>query len=251
MAAKTAWAGARIKMHQIRISPEVIKLASQQRGGKLHMFDDIDPARTAHLIVDLQNGFMEKGAPVEVPVAREIVPNVNAISRAARSVGALNVFIRYTTDDEALDSWSTWYTRFHSPQSRATMRDAFGPGRHHWQLWPGLDVAKEDLKVDKTRFGAFVPGTCNLHEILQKRGIDTLIITGTLTNCCSESTARAAMQMNYKVIFVADGNAALSDDAHNATLTSMCGLFADVRTTEETIAVLERAARPTQVKHTA
>ena len=89
---------------------------------------------------------------------------------------------------------------------------------------------------------AFVPGSSQLHEILQARGIDTLIITGTATNVCCESTARDAMQMNYKVIFVADGNAALSDAEHNATLNNMVALFADVMTTEEAIGALDKAA---------
>jgi ureidoacrylate peracid hydrolase len=59
---------------------------------------------------------------------------------------------------------------------------------------------------------------------------------------CCESTARDAMQMNYKVIFVADGNAALSDAEHNATLNNMVALFADVMTTEEAIGALDKAA---------
>ena len=80
-----------------------------------------------------------------------------------------------------------------------------------------------------------------MHQILQDRGIDTLIVTGTVTNCCCESTARDAMQLNYKVIFVSDGNAALSDAEHNATLNNMCALFADVMSTEEVVSALTRA----------
>jgi ureidoacrylate peracid hydrolase len=95
--------------------------------------------------------------------------------------------------------------------------------------------------VSKGRFAAFIPGTCDLHQILQERGIDTLIITGTVTNCCCESTARDAMQLNYKVIFVSDGNAALSDAEHNATLNNMCALFADVMSTDEVVSALERS----------
>jgi ureidoacrylate peracid hydrolase len=59
---------------------------------------------------------------------------------------------------------------------------------------------------------------------------------------CCESTARDAMQMNYKVIFLADGNAAFTDAEHNATLNNMAGLFADVMTTEEVVAALDKAA---------
>jgi ureidoacrylate peracid hydrolase len=77
---------------------------------------------------------------------------------------------------------------------------------------------------------------------LQARGIDTLIITGTATNVCCESTARDAMQMNYKIIFVADGNAALTDAEHNATLNNMVALFADVMTTDELVGFVGSAA---------
>ncbi len=65
-----------------------------------------------------------------------------------------------------------------------------------------------------------------------------MIITGTVTNVCCESTARDAMMMNYKVVFVSDGNAAFTDAEHNATLGNMAMLFADVMTTDEVAAKL-------------
>jgi ureidoacrylate peracid hydrolase len=227
-------------MHEIQINPGLIEQLTRERGGRLHLFDEVDPARTAHVIVDLQNGFMEPGAPVEVPTAREIVPNVNAISNAVRKAGGVNLFIRFTTPPDALQAWSSFYARF-TPESRKAHQEAFAPGAHYWQLWPDLDVRDSDLKVNKGRFAAFIPGTCDLHQILQDRGIDTLIVTGTLTNCCCESTARDAMQFNYKVIFVSDGNAALSDAEHNATLNNMCALFADVMSTDEVVDALKRS----------
>lgn len=226
-------------MHRIALDPELVQRLTAERGGRLHLFDDLEPARTAHLIIDLQNGFMEPGAPVEVPVAREIVPAVNAIAGAMRAAGGTNVFVRFTTPADALESWSSFYGRF--PQAmRQAHQAAFAPGAHYWQLWPELEVRDADLIVDKGRFAAFIPGTCNLHPILQQRGIDTLIVTGTLTNCCCESTARDAMQFNYRVIFVSDANAALADAEHNATLNNMCALFADVMSSAEVIDCLHR-----------
>ena len=91
-----------------------------------------------------------------------------------------------------------------------------------------------------------MPGASDLHQVLQDRGIDTLIITGTLSNCCCESTARDAMQMNYKLIFVSDANAALTDAAHNATLDNMCMLFADVMSTQEVLGVIKRSTSALQ-----
>jgi ureidoacrylate peracid hydrolase len=75
------------------------------------------------------------------------------------------------------------------------------------------------------RFGAFVPGSSDLHACLQERGIDTLIISGTVTQVCCDSTARDAMMMNYKVFFITDACAALTDAEHAGTLSAMRTLF--------------------------
>src|ERR1700728_4801381 len=100
-------------MHKIALSPEVLQMIQAQRG-TLHPFARLDVRRTAHIIVDLQNGFMEPGAPVEVPVAREIVPNVNLISAAVRAQGGLNIFLRMTVDADSRASWSNWFAHLNS-----------------------------------------------------------------------------------------------------------------------------------------
>jgi ureidoacrylate peracid hydrolase len=227
-------------MHEINLSPDVIEKLRSTRG-HIHVFEELEIRRTAHLIVDLQNGFMEPGAPVEVPIAREIVPQVNAISAALRARGGQNIFLRMTIDAESQSGWSNWFRYLLGPEGAAATADAFRRDTHYWELWPHLQVTGADIAVDKTRFGAFVPGASRLHELLQERGIDTLIITGTLSNCCCESTARDAMQMNYKVIFVADANATWTDAAHNATLDNMALLFADVMTTAELLRAIATA----------
>jgi ureidoacrylate peracid hydrolase len=224
-------------MHRIDIPDHILARAMRGRGRE-HIFERIDPARTAHVVVDLQNGFMAEGALAEVPTAREIVPNVNRICAALRHVGGINVFLRVTHDAAEKQPWTTRYNEYLSAERSAAHKKAFSRGAQAWQLWPLLDVQPSDLIVDKTRFSAFVPGTCALHETLEGRGIDTLIVTGTLTNVCCESTARDAMQRNYRVIFVADGNAALTDAEHNATLCNMATLFADVMTTAQVLDVL-------------
>ena len=227
-------------MHKIDI-PENILARSRRQRGREHVIERIDPGRTAHVVVDLQNGFM--GTPFDVPAAREIVPNVNLISAALRHAGGTNVFLRYTCDAAEPQPWTVWFDTYLGAEMSRVHRDAFARGAEGWRLWPTLDVQPNDLVIDKTRFSAFVPGTCGLDDELRARGTDTLIVTGTLTNVCCESTARDAMQRNYKVVFVADGNATLTDAEHNATLGNMIALFADVMTTGEIIALIEAGAR--------
>ena len=228
-------------MHKIEIPPEVIGRIVARRG-KLHVFDAIDVLCTAQIVVDLQNGFMAPGQPAEIVGARDIVPNVNRISETLRRLGGVNVFIQNTIDDESRKSWSNWFGYFVSEERQRRMDIAFEEGSHGHALWSGLDIAETDLKVLKRRFSAFTPGTSKLHNVLQARGVDTLIITGTATNVCCELTARDAQMLNYKVIFVSDGCATYTDAVHNATLCSMMTNFADVMTTDEVVALLHRSS---------
>ena len=209
----------------------------------MHVFNDIEPARTAHVVVDLQNGFMAPGQPAEIPAAREIVPNVNRISAALRAAGGLVVYIQNTIDATAKETWSNWFTYMSGERRREAMEAAFADGSYGHSLWPDLEILPADIKVKKSRFGAFVPGSSQLHSILQARNIDTLIITGTATNVCCESTARDAMMMNYKVIFVSDGTATYNDEEHNATLGIMLAMFADVMNTDEVVVRLSGTVR--------
>jgi ureidoacrylate peracid hydrolase len=227
-------------MHKIAIPQAAIDRILKRRDS-LHVFNDIDPARTAHIVVDLQNGFMAEGAAAEIPMAREIVANVNRISAVLRAAGGVVVYIQNTIDAAAKQAWSNWFTYMSGERRQASMDAAFAEGSHGHSLWPGLDVLPGDLKVKKNRFGAFVPGSSPLNSLLQERAIDTVIITGTATNVCCESTARDAMMMNYKVIFVADATATYNDEEHNATLGIMLAMFADVMTTDEVVSRLAGA----------
>jgi ureidoacrylate peracid hydrolase len=220
-------------MHTSQVPSYIVERVAAARDSNVPL--EVNPRKTAHLVIDMQNGFMAPGALVEVPVARDIVPSVNRISATIRESGGVNVFVRFKVDFGETHYWSTMFDRM-SPSRRQNFVDAFGTGAAQFQLWPGLEVRDQDLIVDKTRFSAFIPGTCDLHEKLQQRNVDTLVITGTATNCCCESTARDAMQLGYKVLFVSDCTATYDDESHNATLAAMAGLFfADVCTVDETL----------------
>lgn len=222
-------------MHQSYISAEALRRVTWMRGG--HQKIKIDPAKTAHVVIDLQAGFMGEGALLEVPIARGIVENVNRLSRTLRSAKGTITYLQYTFDADEPHYWGSHYDRM-TPDALERMRAAFTAGAKQHALWSDLDVQPEDLVVPKTRWSAFIPGTCDLDSLLKARGIDTLIVTGTTTNCCCESTMRDAMQMGYRVLFVQDGNATRGDAVHNASLENML-LFGDVVTTNEAIARIE------------
>jgi ureidoacrylate peracid hydrolase len=114
------------------------------------------------------------------------------------------------------------------------------------ELWPGLEPAEGDWHVRKDRFSAFIQGASDLEARLREAGIDMVVIVGTLTNVCSESTARDAMMRNFRVIMVSDANATHSDIDHNAALGSIFQVFGDVMTVDEVVERLKPVAAITE-----
>ena len=97
-----------------------------------------------------------------------------------------------------------------------------------------------DPIVEKKRFSAFIQGSSELDKVLKARGIDHLLVTGTVTGVCCESTARDAMMLNYSVTMVTDGNASYSDEEHNRALTAFYATFGDIRSTDDLIALIAK-----------
>jgi nicotinamidase-related amidase len=120
--------------------------------------------------------------------------------------------------------------------------DIGGDGYEFWHL---NDMRPEDAQITKKRYSAFIQGSSDIERHLRERGIDTLLIAGTATNVCCESTARDAMMLNFKVVMVADCLATHTDEEHNATLSNFYGQFGDVQTTDE---VFESLAKGDQKK---
>ena len=74
--------------------------------GRVHIVDKLDPGHTALLVIDMQNFFVEEGQPLEVPSARDIVPNINRLAEATRKAGATVVWVQVMLSDEVFREWS-------------------------------------------------------------------------------------------------------------------------------------------------
>jgi len=211
----------------------------QNRLGKLHPFDVIDPRKTALVVVDMQNYFVKEGHQSEIPAAREIVPNINRLAAELRRRGGHVVWVRNGTNDTR-ESWSNYHDYLQSPdRAERRLRD-MEIGADGYEYWHLNDIRPEDAQITKKRYSAFIQGSSDIERHLRDRGIDTLLITGTATNVCCESTARDAMMLNFKVVMVADGLATHTDEEHNATLSNFYGQFGDVQTVDEVFASLAR-----------
>jgi ureidoacrylate peracid hydrolase len=228
-------------MHTLAIPKSVIDRVIERRGRE-HVYDDLDPLKCALVVVDMQNAFMmPEVAHSLCPMAEKIVPNINRLARAVRDTGGAVFWIKTTFTEEALQSWSTYFGMA-SPQRVAKRIEALTAGSIGHRLWSGLDVQPQDPIVEKNRFSAFIQGSSGLDATLRRRRLDTILVTGTVTNVCCESTARDAMMLNFKTIMVTDGNAASTDEDHNASLIAFYLSFGDIMSTDMLIGYLERNA---------
>ena len=230
------------KMHDVRLSPEMVARVMARRGGRMHAIDQLDPAKTAVLVIDMQNVWVKQGMPAYTPYCEAIVPNINRLAAAMRAAGGSVWWLRAIYGEDTPRTWSA-YMEFLAPQFVDGMLAALSEGNEGAALWHALDIRPGDEHVTKRRFSAFIQGSSDLDARLRGAGIDTVVVTGTATNVCCESTARDAFMLNYRTLVVSDANATTSDEAHNASLNALFNRFADVFTTDEVADLLQAESR--------
>ena len=226
-----------MKLNGAVIPEDIVRRVVERRGDE-HCFAALDPARTALVVIDLQRAFMDDTVGHAVaPAARDIVPAVNRLAAAVRATGGGVFWVKNTHDQHCLSEWSVAHAMA-TPEMRDKRIAAMSEGTPGHELWPGLDVKAEDEIVNKYRYSAFLPGMSDLPQRLRARGFDTVLITGTVTNVCCESSARDAMMTNFRTIMISDGNAAMSQAEHEASLAAFYNIFGDVMDTDTIVQIL-------------
>lgn len=180
---------------------------------------EVDPATTAIIVVDMQRDFVDADGALSVPGAKEAVPKIRRLIDWARSN---DILVTYTQDTHREDDpeWEIWGKHV----ERGT------PG---WEIVDQLAPRDDEFVFQKARYDGFY-GTGLDHE-LRTRGIETVIVCGTVANICVHYTAASAALRWYNVIHPIDGISALTEfdmeaalrQAHflfNATLTTVDGL---------------------------
>ena len=214
-----------------------------QRQGREHTVEHFeDTKKTALVVIDMQNYFMHDTQQSCVPMAREVVDNVNKLAAATRAAGGKVIWVQNFAPYPSKDNWDKLKERYTPEGSKlrweSMQKEAFG-----FELWPTLDVKPEDLRVTKRRFSAFIQGSSDIEIQLKDCNIDTIMVSGVATNVCCESTARDAMMLNYRTLMVSDACAATTDEEHAASLSNFYLFFGDVQTTDELVARLDVAKR--------
>jgi ureidoacrylate peracid hydrolase len=194
----------------------------------------LDPARTALLVVDLQNIFVEGHEPISAPDGLKILQRMNELAATCRRVG---VPVIYTAHALRPDLSNIGQLEHVFPVMKTD--HVISAGTETAAIHDKFEIGADDIYLEKPRFGAFT-GT-DLELILRGKGIDTVIIGGIATNVCCETTAREANHREFKVVFLSDGTTSgtyadkgwgdlTPAEVQKASLTILAYAFAEVAT---------------------
>ncbi|MEV4253109.1 cysteine hydrolase [Spirillospora sp. NPDC049652] len=215
------------RTHLWRIDPREYA-RHEARRGRRHAFTGLSPARTALVVIDMVPFFVARN-----PYCLGIVPNIARIADALRVAGGTVAWVVPGVPEPLAVK-----AEFHGPDAAEVFRTSGGTGPVSQRLWSELTPGLADLLLEKTAPSAFFPGRCPLPDELAGRAIDTVLIAGTVTNVCCESSARDAATLGFRTIMVADANAARRDAEHNATLHTFYRSFGDVRSTDDVLSLI-------------
>ncbi|MEO1102410.1 MAG: cysteine hydrolase [Pseudomonadota bacterium] len=216
-----------IPRHPSGIHPRIVAKVFRRRG-RLHAYEGLDGTTTALVVVDMVDGLVANDGNCAA-----IVPAINALARAVRLAGGAVAWVRpaATAPDRRL-------TAIVGAERAALFSQQSQPDDPRARLHERLDVASSDIRADKVGASAFFPGKCDLHGVLEARGIETVLIAGTVTNVCCESSARDAAELGYRVVMVSDALAGHAFGLHEASLATFYRIFGDVRPTAEIVQLL-------------
>jgi nicotinamidase-related amidase len=211
---------------------------------------EIDPTKTTMIVVDMQNDFVAVGGGLETPAARAIVPKLSRVMKMCRDAG---IRVIYTTHAHRRDGCDMGlFDDLHPPIAN---RDALVDGTSGVEIYPDLAPMPGEHVIKKHRYSGFF-GT-DLDIILREWGTDTVIISGTTTENCCHATARDAMFLNYRVLFLSDATATYdypdcgfgpmaNADVHHATLVILAASTAHVMPVADFEVLLAKRAKPQQ-----
>jgi ureidoacrylate peracid hydrolase len=203
-----------------------------RRRATLFAHQYIAAPRSALVVIDMQNYFCAPGQPSETPAAREIVGNINRMASRLRTTGGSVIWVQ-TSSARALERWANHHRHDLSAERSARRVAGLAEGSEGFALFPGLEARPDDVYVRKVTYSALIHDSSTLEAELRRRGIESVLIAGTTTNVCCESTARNAMLLDFRVLVLSDATAAATLDEHVASLNTIALYFGDVMTVAE------------------
>jgi ureidoacrylate peracid hydrolase len=152
-------------------------------------------------------------------------------------VGVPVIWIRSMHPKVGAD-WRGFFDHFVRPERREAAAAALSDDAPPSRFYPEMDISDEDYVVIKNRYSCFIPGSSSLERLLRSQRRDQVVLAGTKTNICVESTARDGMMIDLHMTVLEDATASLTDQEHQASLNVLIQEFADILTASEALAEL-------------
>jgi len=189
----------------------------------------IDRDGSALVVIDMQRGFVDPGAPIEIKGARALIPGINTLAARCRALGIPVVFVK---SNRRADSADAGLAREMYPYDGSNPMVPYqgSPGA---EFTDGLEVTADDYVVPKIRYSALIPGSSSLEPLLRGLGRNSLMICGVATDVCVESTTRDAMMLGFRTFLIGDLTAAKTEARRQRTLEVMNAHFSRVMTLDE------------------
>lgn len=181
----------------------------------------VDPAKTALVVVDMQNDFVKSGGKLPVPDAEATLPAIGGLLERARACRMRVVYCQ-DTHRPGDPEWEIWPEHCRE-------------GSWGWEIVSELAPGAEDTILPKLRYDAFF-GT-PLDHLLRRWAVDTLVICGTVANISVHYTAASAALRRYDVVIPRDAISALEPFDLEASLRQTAFVFAGRVTTADGVHV--------------
>ena len=179
--------------------------------------------KTALLIIDMQHDFIDKDAPLYVPNIERNLTKLNKFIHLCREKGFLIVYTRHIFSPQLNPIEASLFPgmKFLQEESKgSTIHDSIAP-------------QSTDTVIKKRRYDAFI-GT-ELESLLRTKGVENIIITGTMSNICCESTARTAMMKDFNMLFCSDLTFTHDEKLQKTTLQNISSHFGKVIVSEDIV----------------
>ena len=208
----------------------------------------ISADRSAVLVIDMQHGFLDEGASLEVPKGREVIPNVRRLVEVCRKKSVPVIFTEFVYASsipclrgdpfgpEHLPADPEQPTGYGHPSSNCLIGPESGEGPESATTIDALAPLESELVIQAHTYDKFY-GT-HLDLALRSQGIDRLMLTGVTTDVCVNATLISASTRNYRVTAVTDGMATIHDHIQDACFQIWSNKFARLKSAEEVFAEL-------------
>ncbi|WP_433302826.1 cysteine hydrolase family protein [Actinoplanes sp. CA-030573] len=198
----------------------------------------LDPAKTAVVLIEYQNEFTTEGGVLHGAVApvmdkTGMLDKTVALVAAARAAGVTIMHAPITF----APGYGELSRHPYGILKGVVDGNAFVKGTWGAAIVDSLAPADGDIVIEGKR-GLDTFASTNLDFILRSKGIETVILAGFLTNCCVESTMRSAYENGYRVITLTDCTAATSPEEHDNAIAYDYPMFSIPVEASEVVAAL-------------